>query len=83
MKTVKTNYNTLKELGITDIVTYDIMSNFCNTICNLGLAPMGYSALLFRDANCNTHLAGACFKFYVEEDRAFFGEPYILVTGNK
>lgn len=70
---------TLEEMNIVDLDSYYIMMCFCGTIVNLGLAPLGYSSLPFRDANPSTHFAGACFKFYKIEDTAFFGEPYITV----
>lgn len=76
-------YKTCKEYGITDLESYLSMMNFCDTICNLGLAPSGYSSLPFRDANLNNHYAGACFKFYKEDFSTFFGDPYITVSKNK
>lgn len=74
-------HKTCKEYGIADLGSYLIMMNFCDTIDSLGLAPLGYSSLPFRDANPDTHFAGACFKFYKVKDTALFGEPYI--TANK
>ena len=73
---------TLEEANLYNEESYLIMMCFCDTIDSLGLAPNGFESLAFIHA-APGHFASACFKFYTLEDRAFFGEPYILVTGNK
>ena len=76
-------YKTCKEYGITGLDSYLVMMNLCDTINNLDLTPRGYSTLPYRDANLDNHYVGACFKFYSEEDTAFFGDPYIFAKKNK
>ena len=67
---------TVKQMGLYDKESYEIMTNLCNTISSLGLSIYGLSILEFIHVAPN-HFAGACFKFYSKKDVWFLHSPYI------